>query len=50
MAETARRASGDLLMITDAHAWSGLPDRGQHVLRCLYKELTTHAIRAVSWP
>jgi hypothetical protein len=40
VAETARRASGDLLMINDAHAWSGLPDRGRHLLRCLYKELT----------
>jgi hypothetical protein len=29
VAETARRASGDVLMINDAHAWYGLPDRGQ---------------------
>jgi hypothetical protein len=40
VAETTRRASGDLLMINDAHAWHGLPDRGRHLLRCLYKELT----------
>jgi len=28
VAEAARRASGDLLMINDAHAWYRLPDRG----------------------
>lgn len=38
--ETVRRAVGELVMIPDAHAWSGLHDRGQHVLRCLYQELT----------
>jgi ATPase family protein associated with various cellular activities (AAA)/AAA lid domain-containing protein len=38
--EFARRASGDLLMINDAHAWYSLPDHGRHVLRCLYKQLT----------
>ena len=38
--EMARRATGELVMIPDAHAWYGLPDRGQHVLRCLYQELT----------
>ena len=38
--EAARRAGGDLLMINDAHAWYRLPDRGRHLLRCLYKELT----------
>ena len=27
-------------MITDAHTWQALPDRGQHVLRCLYRQLT----------
>jgi AAA lid domain len=27
-------------MITDAHAWHDLPDRGQHLLRCLYQLLT----------
>jgi AAA lid domain len=40
VAEAARRASGDLLMINDAHAWYRLPDRGRHLLRCLDKELT----------
>jgi AAA lid domain/ATPase family associated with various cellular activities (AAA) len=40
VADAARRASGDLLMINDAHAWHDLPDHGQHLLRCLYKELT----------
>jgi SpoVK/Ycf46/Vps4 family AAA+-type ATPase len=38
--ETAKRAGGALLMITDAHAWARLPDRGQHILRCLYQQLT----------
>jgi hypothetical protein len=27
-------------MITDAHTWHDLPDRGQHVLRCIYSKLT----------
>jgi Cdc6-like AAA superfamily ATPase len=27
-------------MINDAHAWYELPDRGRHLLRCLYQELT----------
>jgi hypothetical protein len=27
-------------MITGAHAWHDLPDRGQHLLRCLYQHLT----------
>jgi len=40
VAEAARRASGDLLMINDAHTWHRLPDRGRHLLHCLYKELT----------
>ena len=40
VAEATRRASGDLLMINDAHHWYRLPDRGRHLLRCLYKELT----------
>jgi AAA lid domain/ATPase family associated with various cellular activities (AAA) len=40
VADAARRASGELLMINDAHAWHDLPDHGQHLLRCLYKELT----------
>jgi hypothetical protein len=38
--EAVRRAGGEILMITNAHAWCGLPDRGQQVLRCLYQELT----------
>jgi hypothetical protein len=38
--EAARRAAGDLLMINDAHAWDELPDRGRHLLHCLYQELT----------
>ena len=38
--EAARRAAGDLLMINDAHTWYRLPDRGRHLLRCLYQELT----------
>ena len=40
VAETARRSSGDLLMINDAHHWDRLPDHGRHLLRCLYQELT----------
>ena len=40
VADAARRAGGDLLMINDAHAWYRLPDRGRHLLRCLYQELT----------
>src|SRR5271165_5564230 len=38
--EAARRGAGDLLMINDAHHWYRLPDRGRHLLRCLYQELT----------
>jgi hypothetical protein len=38
--EEAIKPSGDLLMITDAHTWQALPDRGQHVLRCVYRQLT----------
>jgi hypothetical protein len=40
VAEAARRTGSDLLMINDAHAWYRLPDRGRHLLRCLYQELT----------
>ena len=40
MAEAARRSSGALLMINDAHHWDRLPDHGRHLLRCLYQELT----------
>ena len=36
-----RGAAGGVLMINGAHAWSALPDGGQHVLRCLYQELTS---------
>jgi hypothetical protein len=32
ISEAAKRADG-ILVITDAQAWSGLPDRGQHVRR-----------------
>ena len=31
---------GDLLLITDAHIWHTLPDRGQHLLSCLYQQMT----------
>jgi hypothetical protein len=27
-------------MITDAYTWQALPDRGQHVLGCVYRQLT----------
>ena len=47
VAEAARRASGDLLMINDADAWYRLPDRGRHLLCCLYKELTDSGRLAV---
>jgi hypothetical protein len=40
ISDAARRGGGGILMITGAHAWRELPDRGQHVLRCLYQELT----------
>lgn len=36
----AIQPTGDMLMITEAHSWHALPDRGQHVLRCLYQQLT----------
>ena len=39
--EAFNRAGGGILMINGAHAWSALPDGGQHVLRCLYQELTS---------
>ena len=35
---------GGPVMIPDAHAWRGLPDRGQHLLRCLYQQLTEPGI------
>ncbi len=39
--EAFNRAGGGILMITGAHAWPALPDGGQHVLRCLHRELTS---------
>jgi hypothetical protein len=36
----AIKVTGNLVMITGAHAWHDLPDRGQHLLRCLYQLLT----------
>ena len=36
----AVKVTGDLVMITGADAWHDLPDRGQHLLRCLYQLLT----------
>jgi AAA lid domain len=36
----AVKVTGDLVMITGAHARHDLPDRGQHLLRCLYQILT----------
>ena len=40
MGEAARHGLGGILMITGAHAWLALPDRGQQVLRYLYTTLT----------
>jgi hypothetical protein len=36
----AVKVTGDLVMITGAHAWHDLPGHGQHLLRCLYQLLT----------
>jgi hypothetical protein len=36
----AVKVTGDLVMIAGAHAWQDLPDRGRHLLRCLYQVLT----------
>jgi len=36
----AVKVTGNLVMITGAHAWHDLPDHGQHILRCLYQLLT----------
>src|SRR6478752_7709553 len=36
----AVKVTGDLVMITGAHAWHDLPGHGQHILRCLYQILT----------
>ena len=38
--EAAGRGRGGILMITGAHAWAGLADRDQQVLRCLQQALT----------
>ncbi len=40
LVQAAIKPSGDLLMITGAHTWQALPDRGQHVLACVYQQLT----------
>jgi hypothetical protein len=49
--DAARRAGDDLLMINEAHGWHNLPDRGRHLLRCLYKSSPTLATTpTVSWP
>jgi ATP-dependent exoDNAse (exonuclease V) alpha subunit len=34
------KPAGDLLLITGAHTWHDLPDRGQHLLSCLYQQMT----------
>jgi hypothetical protein len=34
------KPKGDLLLITSAHTWHDLPDRGQHLLSCLYQQMT----------
>ena len=34
------KPGGDLLLITGAHTWHDLPDRGQHLLSCLYQQMT----------
>ena len=34
------KPTGDLLLITGTHAWHALPDRGQHLLSCLYQQMT----------
>src|SRR5207244_4094670 len=31
---------GALLLITGAHTWHDLPDHGQHLLGCLYQQMT----------
>jgi len=35
-------ASGGILMVSDAHAWDGLPDHGHQVLRRLYEKLSEY--------
>jgi hypothetical protein len=34
------KPAGDLLLIADAHTWHALPDRGKHLLSCLYQQMT----------
>ena len=36
----AIKPTGALLLITGAHTWHDLPDRGQHLLGCLYQQMT----------
>jgi type II secretory pathway predicted ATPase ExeA len=42
MAGAAKRTTGSVLMINDAHDWNNLPDGGQHVLWDLCKKLTEY--------
>ena len=41
LGQAVREAGGSVLMITGAHAWRELPDRGQQMLARLYRELTS---------
>ena len=42
--EAARLAHGGILMVSDAHAWDGLPDHGHQVLRRLYEILSEYRL------
>jgi hypothetical protein len=42
MAGAAKRTTGSVLMINDAHVWNDLPDGGRHVLWDLYQKLTEY--------
>jgi hypothetical protein len=42
VAGAAKRTTGSVLMINDAHVWNNLPDGGRHVLWELYKQLTEY--------
>jgi Cdc6-like AAA superfamily ATPase len=42
VADAAKRSTGYVLMINDAHTWHGLSDHGQHVMWELYKKLTEY--------
>ena len=42
IAGAAKRTTGSVLMINDAHVWDNLPDGGRHVLWELYKKLTEY--------